>query len=37
MFKQRKENLSSYVHVPRETSHWEASRRSRAADVKEMY
>ena len=37
MFKKRKENLSSYVHVLHKTSHWEVSRRSRAVDVKEMY
>ena len=37
MFKERKENLSSYVHVLHKTSHWEVSRRSRAVDVKEMY
>ena len=29
-----KDNLSSYVHVPHKTSHWEVSRRSRAVDVK---
>ena len=37
MFKERKENLSSYVHVLHKMSHWEVSRRSRAVDVKEMY
>ena len=37
MFKGRKENLSSYVHVLYKTSHWEVSRRGRAVDVKEMY
>ena len=33
MFKWRKDNLSSYVHVLHKTSHWEVSRRSRAVDV----
>ena len=37
MFKQRKENVSSYVHVLHKTSHWEVSRRSRAVDIKEMF
>ena len=32
-----KENLSWYIHVLHETSHWEVLRRSRAVDVKEMY
>ena len=34
---EKKENLSSYVHVLHKTSHWEVERRSRAVDVKEMY
>ena len=37
MFKQRKENLLSYVHVLYKRSHWEVSRRGRAVDVKEMH
>ena len=37
MFKLRKDNLSSYVHVLHKTSHREVSRGSRAVDVKEMY
>ena len=36
MFKERRENLSSYVHLLHKTSHWEFSRGSRAVDVKEM-
>ena len=37
MFKLRKDNLSSYVHVLHKTSNWEVSRGSGAVDVKEMY
>ena len=36
-FKKRLENSSSYVHVLHKTSNKEVSRRSRAADVKQMY
>ena len=37
MFKQKKENLSLYVHVLHKMSHWEVSRRSGPVDVTEMY
>ena len=37
MFKERRENLSSHVHLLHKTSHWEVSRGSRVVDVKEMY
>ena len=34
-FRKRMENSMSYVHVLHITSHWDASRHSRAVDVKE--
>ena len=36
MFKERKEHLSSYVHVFHKTSHWDVSLCRRAVDVKEI-
>ena len=36
-YKKMKENSSSYVPVFHKTSNYEVSRRSRSADVKEMY
>ena len=36
MFKERNENLSSYVHVLHKTSHWKVSPCSRAVNIKEM-
>ena len=36
MFRERRENLSSYVHLLHKTSHWEVSRGSRVVDVNEM-